>query len=155
MHPFVLTKPTEARKLQKNDSKFSTNSKTMTKTVQNIFRYSSLKKLDDAFLFEDATGLRSMKRPKQYVRFIFWASGYKIYKTFVRTLINVRTVPFHRMTSPIPPYSYFEFLRPFRKALKKLKETCFALDQLYIELKIKSLFTTTSNFLPFKFECWQ
>ena len=38
----------------------------------------------------------------------------------------------------------FEFLRPFSKAAAK----CFALDQLYIELKTKSLFTTTSNVLP-------
>ena len=27
------------------------------------------------------------------------------------------------------------------------------MDQLYIELKTKSLFTTTSNVLPFKFKC--
>ena len=34
LHPFLLTKPTEARKSQKNDSKFST--KTKTKTFQNL-----------------------------------------------------------------------------------------------------------------------
>jgi hypothetical protein len=43
----------------------------------------------------------------------------------------------------------FGFLCPFIK-----KKTCFALDQLYIELKTKSLFTTTSNVLPFKFKCF-
>jgi hypothetical protein len=47
----------------------------------------------------------------------------------------------------------FEFLRPFSKALRKLKKTCFALDQLYIELKTKSLFTSTSHVLLFKFKC--
>ena len=47
----------------------------------------------------------------------------------------------------------FEFLRRFSKALRKLKKICFALDQLYIELKMKSLFTTTNNVLPFKFKC--
>ena len=47
-----------------------------------------------------------------------------------------------------------EFLRPFSKATEKTeKKSCFALDQLYIELKTKSLFTTTSNDLPFKFKC--
>ena len=34
MHPFLLTKPTEASKSQKNDSKF--NTKTKTKTFQNL-----------------------------------------------------------------------------------------------------------------------
>ena len=38
------------------------------------------------------------------------------------------------------------------KALIKLKNWCFALHQLYIELKTKSLFTTTSIVLPFKFK---
>jgi hypothetical protein len=48
----------------------------------------------------------------------------------------------------------FEFLHPFSKATEKTeKKSCFALDQLYIELKAKSLFTTTSNVLPFKFKC--
>ena len=35
---FLMTKPAEARKSQKKDSKFSTKTKTMTKTVQNLFR---------------------------------------------------------------------------------------------------------------------
>ena len=47
----------------------------------------------------------------------------------------------------------FEFLRPFSKATEKTeKKSCFALDKLYIELKMKSLFTITSNILPFKFK---
>ena len=37
-----MTKPTEARKSQKNDSKFSTKTKTMAMPIQNLFRYSSL-----------------------------------------------------------------------------------------------------------------
>ena len=45
----------------------------------------------------------------------------------------------------------FEFLHPFSKVTEKT--SCFALDQLYIELKMKSLFKTTSNVLPFKFKC--
>ena len=36
MHPFLLTKPTEASKSQKNDSKFSTKTKTMTFQNLNI-----------------------------------------------------------------------------------------------------------------------
>ena len=36
----------------------------------------------------------------------------------------------------------FEFLRPFSKATGKLKKSCIALDQLYIELKMKCFFTT-------------
>ena len=36
-----MTKPTEASKSQKNDSKFSTKTKTMTIPIQNLFRYSS------------------------------------------------------------------------------------------------------------------
>ena len=48
----------------------------------------------------------------------------------------------------------FDFLHHISKALRKLKKSCFALDHLYIELKTKSLFTTTSNDLPFKFKCW-
>ena len=36
---------------------------------------------------------------------------------------------------------------------KTEKETCFALNQLYIELKTESLFTSTSNVLSFKFKC--
>ena len=61
-------------------------------------------------------------------------------------------VLFDRITSQ---YSYFkdEFLRQFSKALRKLKKPCFALAQFYIELKVKSLFTQTSNVLPFKFKC--
>ena len=43
MHPFLLTKQTEASKSQKNDSKFSTKTKTMTMPLQNLFRYSSFK----------------------------------------------------------------------------------------------------------------
>ena len=31
----------------------------------------------------------------------------------------------------------FEFLRQLSKALRKLKKSCFALDHLYIELKMK------------------
>ena len=39
-----MTKPTEASKSQKNASNFSTKTKTSrTKTVQNLFRYSSFK----------------------------------------------------------------------------------------------------------------
>ena len=41
MHPFLLTKPTETSKSQKNDSEFSTKTKTMP--FQNLFEYSSLK----------------------------------------------------------------------------------------------------------------
>ena len=41
------------------------------------------------------------------------------------------------------------------RPLRKLKKSCFALDQLYIELKAKSLFTTTSNVFSFKIQCWQ
>ena len=37
-----LTKPIEASKSQKKDSKFSTKTKTMTMPFQNLFRYSSL-----------------------------------------------------------------------------------------------------------------
>ena len=40
-----ITKLTEASKSQKIDSKFSTKTKTTTKTVQNILRYSSLKSI--------------------------------------------------------------------------------------------------------------
>jgi hypothetical protein len=36
---------------------------------------------------------------------------------------------------------------------KTEKKSCFALDQLYIELKTNSLFIKTSNVLPFKFKC--
>ena len=43
MHPFLLTKLTEASKSQKNDSKFSTKNKTMTMPLQNLFRYISFK----------------------------------------------------------------------------------------------------------------
>ena len=50
----------------------------------------------------------------------------------------------------------FEFLRPFSKATEKTeKKSYFASDQLYIELKAKSLSTTTINDLPFKFKCLQ
>jgi hypothetical protein len=49
----------------------------------------------------------------------------------------------------------FEFLRPFSKATEKTEKSCFALDQLYIELKMKRLFTTTSNVLPVKIKCRQ
>ena len=47
----------------------------------------------------------------------------------------------------------FEFLCPFSRPLSKLKKKimfCFR-----TELNTKSLFTTTSNVLPFKFKCWQ
>ena len=50
-------------------------------------------------------------------------------------------------------YSKCEFLCPFNKATEKTEKTCFALDQFYIKLKTKSLFTSTSNVLPFKFKC--
>jgi hypothetical protein len=43
----------------------------------------------------------------------------------------------------------------FSEALRKLKNSNFALDQLYIELKAKSLLKTTINDLPFKFKCWK
>ena len=47
----------------------------------------------------------------------------------------------------------FKFLRQFCKALRKLKKSCFAFGQLYIELKTtKSLFKRTSNL---KLKCWQ
>ena len=45
----------------------------------------------------------------------------------------------------------FEFLRPFSRPLRKLKKSCFALDLNWKQ----SLFTTTSNVLPFKFKYWQ
>ena len=47
----------------------------------------------------------------------------------------------------------FEFLRPFIRPLhsEKTKKIMFCFRT---ELKIKSLFTTTSNVLPFKFKCW-
>ena len=41
----------------------------------------------------------------------------------------------------------------FAPILRKLKKSYSALDQLYIELKMKSLFKTTSKVLPFKFKC--
>jgi hypothetical protein len=48
----------------------------------------------------------------------------------------------------------FEFFGPFGRATEKTeKKSCFALDQLCIELKMKSLFTKTGNDLPFKFKC--
>ena len=43
MHPFYCLKPTVASKSKKNDSKFSPKTKTMTKPIQNVFTYSSLK----------------------------------------------------------------------------------------------------------------
>ena len=49
----------------------------------------------------------------------------------------------------------FEFLRPFSKATEKTEKSCFALDQLYIELKAKILpamfclsNSNVDNFLP-------
>ena len=40
----------------------------------------------------------------------------------------------------------------FEPILRQLKKTCFALEQLYMELKVKSLFETISNVLPFNFK---
>ena len=47
----------------------------------------------------------------------------------------------------------FEFLRPFSNATEKTEIIMFCFDQLHIALKTKSLLTTTSNVLPFKFKC--
>ena len=41
----------------------------------------------------------------------------------------------------------FEFLRQLSMVSRKLKQTCFALYQLYIELKAKSLLTIPSHVL--------
>ena len=62
-------------------------------------------------------------------------------------------VPFHGIPSP---YSYFEEIRlfvPIQQGTEKTEKKSFALDQLYIELKTKSLFTTANNVFPFKFKC--
>ena len=45
-----MTKQTEASKSQKNDSKFSTKTKTMTMPFQNFFRYFSLALVRRLFL---------------------------------------------------------------------------------------------------------
>ena len=39
------------------------------------------------------------------------------------------------------------------KTLLVVVNKCFALNQLYIKLRAKRLFTTTSNVLPFKLKC--
>ena len=53
----------------------------------------------------------------------------------------------------------FEFLWSFKKATDKTEKIIFCfgspLDQIYIEHKMKSLFTVSSNVLPFKFKCGQ
>ena len=76
--------------------------------------------------------------------------------TYSKT-INVKgkasLVPSLRNTASLKK---FEFLCPFSKALRKLTKSHFALDQLYIELKTKSLFSSASkcsNVLPFKYKC--
>ena len=46
-----MPEPTEASKSKKNDSIFSSKTKTMNKPVQNLFRYSSVKVLDFFFCF--------------------------------------------------------------------------------------------------------
>ena len=67
---------------------------------------------------------------------------------FSQNLVKVRPPWFHFMESLRNTASLkkFEFLCPFNKALRKLKKSCFASNQPYIELKTKSSFTTTSNF---------
>ena len=56
-------------------------------------------------------------------------------------------VPFHGITlRNTASLKKFEFVCPFNKALRKLKKSCFASHQLYIELKTKSWFTTLAIF---------
>ena len=75
-----------------------------------------------------------------------------IFWSYMSTHGKAPVVPFHEITSL---YSYFEeiwIFAPIQSATEKTEKIIFCFRT---ELKTKSLFTTTSNVLPFKFKYWQ